>query len=120
MGTFFADSFARRTGRPLAIVGGDERLAELVSVGAPTWPNVYFDTNPAPRSRVTAEAVRLNGAVIVWPSPDTNPAPPPDIKARFPSLVPEVPHAFARPVRGRLPPLLVGWGVVRPADAATH
>ena len=66
------------------------------------------------------QAVRLNGAVIVWPSPDTNPAPPPDIKARFPSLVPEVPHAFARPVRGRLPPLLVGWGVVRPADAATH
>lgn len=117
MGKFFADSFARRTGRPLAIVGGDQRIAELVSVGAPSWPNVYFDTNPAPRSRITAEAVRRNGAVIVWPSPDTNPTPPPDIKARFPDLVPEVPHAFARPVRGRLPPLFVGWGVIRPADA---
>ena len=58
MGTFFADSFARRTGRPLEIVGGDQRIAELVSVGAPGRPNVYFDTNPAPRSRITAEAVR--------------------------------------------------------------
>jgi Dolichyl-phosphate-mannose-protein mannosyltransferase len=120
MGTFFADSFARRTGRPLAIVGGDRHIAALVAVGAPSWPNVYFDTNPAPRSRITAEAVRRNGAVIVWASPDTNPAPPPDIKARFPDLVPEVPHAFARPVRGRLPPLLVGWGVIRPADASSE
>ena len=33
----------RRRGELLA-------LLELVSVGAPTWPNVYFDTNPAPRS----------------------------------------------------------------------
>ena len=117
MGRFFADSFARRTGRRLEIVGGDQRIAELVSVGAPGWPNVYFDINPAPRSHITAEAVRRNGAVIVWPSSDTNPAPPADIKARFPDLVPEVPHAFARPVRGRLPPLLIGWGVIRPADA---
>src|SRR4029078_5856270 len=44
MGRFFADSFARRTARPLEIVGGDQRIAELVSVGAPNWPNVYFDT----------------------------------------------------------------------------
>ena len=118
MGRFFAESFARRTSRPLEIVGGDQRIAELIAVGAPSWPNVYFDANPAPRSRITAEAVRRNGAVIVWPSLDTNPTPPPDIKVRFPDLVPEVPHAFARPVRGRLPPLFIGWGVIRPADAS--
>jgi len=118
MGKFFAESFARRTGRPLTIVGGDQRISELVAVGAPSRPNVYFDTNPAPGSRINADAVRASGAVIVWPSADTNPAPPPDIKARFPDLVPEVPHAFARPVRGRLPPLLIGWGVIRPADAS--
>jgi hypothetical protein len=55
--------------------------------------------------------------VIVWPTLDTNPAPPPDIKAHFPDLIPEVPRTFARPVRGRLPPLLIGWGVIRPASA---
>jgi hypothetical protein len=118
IGKFFAESFARRTGRPLTIVGGDQRIAELVAVGAPSRPNVYFDANPAPGSRLNADAVRANGAVIVWPAADTNPAPPPEIKARFPDLVPEVPHAFARLVRGRLPPLLIGWGVIRPADAA--
>jgi len=122
IGKFFAESFVRRTGRPLAFVGGDQRIAELVAVGAPSRPNVYFDTNPGPGARITTDAVRANGAVIVWPAADTNPAPPPEIKARFPDLVPEVPHAFARPVRGRLPSLLIGWGVIRPADAAgaTH
>jgi hypothetical protein len=55
--------------------------------------------------------------VIVWPAAGTDPAPPPEIQANFPDLVPEVPHTFARPVRGRLPPLLIGWGVIRPATA---
>jgi Dolichyl-phosphate-mannose-protein mannosyltransferase len=117
MGKFFAESFARRTGRPLTIVGGDQHIAELVAIGAPSGPQVYFEIKPAPESRITADAVRRNGAVIVWQSPDTNPTPPPDIQERFPDLTPEVPHAFARPVRGRLPPLLIGWGVIRPADA---
>jgi Dolichyl-phosphate-mannose-protein mannosyltransferase len=117
MGRFFADSFARRTGRPLTIVGGDQHIAELVAIGARSRPQVYFEANPAPQSRITADAVRKNGAVIVWQSPDTNPTPPPDIQERFPDLAPEVPHAFARPVRGRLPPLLIGWGVIRPQDA---
>jgi Dolichyl-phosphate-mannose-protein mannosyltransferase len=119
MGRFFADSFARRTGRPLAIVGGDQRLAELVAIGAPSRPHVYFEINPAPETRITADAVRRNGAVIVWQSPDTNPTPPPDIHERFPDLTPELPQAFARPVRGRLPPLRIGWGVIRPEDADT-
>jgi hypothetical protein len=116
MGQFFADSFSRRTGRPLAIVGGDVRLAELVAVGAPNRPSVYFDTNPARAPSISATTIRHDGAVIVWPAADTNPAPPAEIKARFPDLVPEVPHSFDRPVRGRLPPLLIGWGVIRPAD----
>ena len=46
MGQFFADSFARRTGRPLAIVGGDVAIAELVALGAPNRPSVYFDADP--------------------------------------------------------------------------
>jgi hypothetical protein len=117
MGQFFADSFARRTGRPLAIVGGDVHIAELVALGAPNRPSVYFDADPARAPSIAAATIRDKGAVIVWPAADTNPAPPPDIKEHFPDLVPEVPHSFARPVRGRLPPLLIGWGVIRPASA---
>jgi dolichyl-phosphate-mannose-protein mannosyltransferase len=125
IGRFFADSFARRTGRPLAIVGGDRQLAELVAVGAPNWPRVYLDADSARAPSIGAakmrdrmrDNMREAGAVIVWPAAATNPEPPADIKARFPDLIAEVPHTFARPVRGRLPPLLIGWGVIRPASA---
>ncbi|MDR3421317.1 MAG: glycosyltransferase family 39 protein [Xanthobacteraceae bacterium] len=117
MGRFFADNFARRTGRPLAVVSGDEHIAELVALAAPSRPSVYFAAEPEHSPWVTAQDIREKGAVIVWPVLDTDPAPPPDIKAHFPDLVPEVPHTFARPVRGRLAPLLIGWGVIRPASA---
>jgi Dolichyl-phosphate-mannose-protein mannosyltransferase len=116
MGRFFADSFARRTGRPLAIVGGDAHIAELVALGAPNRPSVYFDAASDRAPSIGAETIRDEGAVIVWPAAGTDPEPPPQIRARFPALVPEVPHTFERAVRGRLPPLLVGWGVIRPAN----
>jgi hypothetical protein len=29
-----------------------------------------------------------------------------------------VPRTFPRPVQGRLPPLRVGWGVIRPGSVA--
>jgi hypothetical protein len=115
IGRFFADNFARRTGRPLSIVGGDRQLAELVAVGAPNWPRVLADAETARAPSVGGDKMREEGAVIVWPAAAISPEPPADIKARFPDLVAEVPHLFARPVRGRLPPLLIGWGVIRPA-----
>ena len=118
MGRFFADSFARRTGRPLAVVSGDTQIAELIALAAPSRPSVYFATDPQRSPWVTTQDIRAKGAVIVWPAHDTNPTPPPDIKAHFPDLIPEVPRTFARPVRGRLPPLLIGWGVIRPASVS--
>ena len=118
MGRFFAESFERRTGRPLALVGGDMRTAALVALAAPSRPSVYFDADPG-RSRVTTEDIRRQGAVVVWPAAETTPEPPPAIKARFPDLVVEVPQTFRRPVRGRLPPLRIGWGMIRPASAPT-
>ncbi len=119
MGRFFAESFARRTGHPLAVVGGDPGIAELVVIAAPSRPSVYFDADPKHSPWVTAQILREKGAVVVWPAADTNPAPPAEIKAHFPELIPEVPQSFARPVRGRLPPLLIGWGVIRPASTPT-
>jgi hypothetical protein len=118
MGHFFADSFARRTGQPLTVVSGDAQIAELIALAAPSRPSVYFAANPDRSPWVTPQDIRTKGAVIVWPALDTNPTPPPEIQAQFPNLVPEVPHNFVRPVRGRLPPLLVGWGMIRPASAA--
>ncbi len=120
MGRYFGESFMRRTGHPLAIVSGDAPLAELVAIAAPSRPSVYFAADPVHSPWVTAADIREKGAVVVWPAPDTNPTPPPEIKAQFPDLIPEVPRTFERLVRGRLPPLLIGWGVIRPASAPAN
>ena len=113
MGRFFADSFERRTGTPLAIVAGDTRIAALVALGAPTRPSLYFDAMPE-RSPWVSPMIRRKGAVVLWPTADTRPVVPADIAARFPGLIAEVPHSFDRTVQGELPLLRIGWGVVRP------
>jgi len=118
MGRFFADTFRTRTGHALAVVTGEIGPAAIVAVGAPSRPSVYFDEDPARSPSVTAADIRSKGAVVVWLTPDTNPAPPPGIKAYFPDLVPEVPQIFERRVQGRMPSLRVGWAVIRPAQAA--
>src|SRR5580692_7333425 len=89
-----------------------------ISSAAPSRPSVYFDTDPARSPWVTPDDIRNKGAVVVWLTADTTPTPPADIKARFPDLIPEVPRTFPRPVQGRLPPLRVGWGVIRPGSVA--
>jgi hypothetical protein len=119
MGRFFAESFERRTGRPLAVVTGDPRTATLVALAAPSRPSVYFDGDPAHSPWVTPDDIRQKGAVVLWVAADTNPAPPADIKERFPDLVPEVPRVFDRPVHGRLPTLRIGWGMIRPGSIAS-
>jgi Dolichyl-phosphate-mannose-protein mannosyltransferase len=118
MGRFFADSFERRTGQPLAIITGDPRTAALVAIAAPSRPSVFFDANPRRSPWVNADDIRKKGAIVVWLAADMTPAPPADIKAYFPDLVAELPHIFERPVQGRLEPLRVGWGVIRPGSMA--
>ena len=118
MGRFFAESFERRTGQPLAIVTGDAHTAALIALAAPSRPSVLFDAEPERSPWVTTEDIRAKGAIVVWLAADTTPTPPPDIKAYFPDIVPEVPRAFDRPVQGRMPPLRIGWAVIRPGSVA--
>ena len=44
-------------------------------------------------------------------------APPPDIKERFPDIVPDQTRVFERPMSGRLPVLRYGWALIRPQAA---
>jgi hypothetical protein len=118
IGRFFSDSFQRRTGKPLAVVAGDPRLAELVAFGAPARPSVYFDATPERSPWLTAEDVKRKGAVIVWPATETSGAAPAAIQARFPGLVPEVPRGFERFIQGVLPLERIGWGMIRPEATA--
>jgi flagellar biosynthesis protein FliQ len=113
---FFADSYQRRTGAPLQIVAGDPRTAAIVALGAPSRPSLYLEASPERSPWVTADMLKAKGGIVVWPTIDTSGVPPPDIKASFPDLVPEVvPRAFARAIQGQLPLLRFGWGVIRPA-----
>jgi Dolichyl-phosphate-mannose-protein mannosyltransferase len=114
MGAFFADTFQRRTGKPLEIVSGDPRLATLVAIAAPPRPSYYDADAPARTPWVTADDIKKKGLIVVWPAHDTRGAPPADIAARFPDLVPEVPRAFEHTIQGRLPLARVGWGMIRP------
>lgn len=115
MGTFFAENFERRTGRPLAIVTGDTRTAALVALMAPSRPSLYRLDAPALSPWVARRDIDEKGAVVVWPATSTRGLPPQSIQQPLPNLVPELPRAFARFFQGRLPLLRIGWAVVRPA-----
>jgi Dolichyl-phosphate-mannose-protein mannosyltransferase len=114
LGQFFGDSYARRTGRPLEIVAGDQALASLVALGAPSRPSLYMQSAPADRPRVTRKDIDDKGAVIVWLAADSTGRPPADIARQFPGLAIEVPRAFERQYQGRMPLMRVGWGMIRP------
>jgi len=116
-GAFFADNFQRRTGRPLEYVTGDETVAPLVALGAPTRPHVYFDWAPDRSPWANIADIQKNGGLLVWPAGDNAGTPPADLKTQFPGMVPEVPRVFARPVQGLLPLIRLGWAVIRPAGA---
>lgn len=113
-GAYFADTFQRRTGKPLLYVAGDARLAPLVALGAATRPHVYFAWAPQRSPWVTAVEMGAQGGVLVWPAGDNIGTPPQALKTLFPAMVPEVPRSFPRAVQGRLPLIRIGWSVLRP------
>jgi hypothetical protein len=105
----------------LQIVIGEPRTAALIALGAPTRPSLYLYSAPERSPWVTLDAIKVKGAIVVWPTADTSGAPPPDIKERFPDLVVEgVPRAFERSVQGQLPLLRIGWGVIRPQSGTPN
>ena len=116
-GSFFADNYLRRTGRPLEFVTGDERIAPLVALGAASRPHVYFDWAPERSPWASAADIQNKGGLLVWPAGDNAGTPPAVLKTQVPALVPEVPRVFARPVQGLLPLVRLGWAVIRPANA---
>lgn len=110
---FFAESFERRTNRPLPAVAGDPQLASLIAM-APSRPHVLLDATPERTPWLTQARFAETGGVVVWRATDTVGRPPDDIAQRFPDLVPEIPRAFDRLVNGRQPPLRIGWAIIRP------
>jgi len=116
-GSFFADNYQRRTGRPLEYITGDELIAPLVALGSPSRPHVYFDWAPNRSPWASADDIKTQGGLLVWPAADNAGSPPVELKAQFPAMVAEVPRSFARAVQGVLPLIRLGWAIIRPAGA---
>jgi hypothetical protein len=114
IGQFFAESFQRRTGKPLEIVGGDQPIAALISLTAPTRPSLFLESAPEYLPKVTKREIEERGAVLVWQAADTTGRPPAEILRQFPGIVAEVPHTFSRRFQGRMPLMRLGWGMIRP------
>ena len=114
MGRFFTETFERRTGRPLTVVGGDPSVAALIALEPRARPSLLFDASPEYSPWVSPADARTKGAVVVWTATDPPGTPPPAVKASFPDMVVEVPRSFERSIQGRLTSLRVGWAVVRP------
>lgn len=114
MGKFFADNYRLRTNQPLPAVAGDPQIASLIGLGAPSRPQVLFSNLDGKTPWIDAAAVNTRGGLVVWRAHDTVGAPPEAIAKMFPGLVAEVPRTFDRLIEGRLEPLRIGWGVVRP------
>jgi hypothetical protein len=73
-----------------------------------------LDATPERSPWVTVDDIKAKGGIVVWPTADTAGALPEDIRQRFPDLAPELPRGFDRKVKGRLPVLRMGWGMIRP------
>jgi predicted membrane metal-binding protein len=110
---FFSDSFERRTNRPLRAVAGDPQIATLIGMDS-RRPHVLLDATLERTPWLNQAKFNETGGVVVWRASDTVGTPPADIARRFPGLVAELPRAFDRLVSGRLAPLRIGWGIVRP------
>ncbi|MFT4120271.1 glycosyltransferase family 39 protein [Bradyrhizobium sp.] len=113
---FFDDSFVRRTNHPLRAVAGETQLASLIALHSGR-PHLLIDAEPSRTPWMTPARFSEIGGVVVWRASDTAGTPPPEILARFPGIVPEVPRAFEWLVTGRQQLLRIGWAIVRPKGA---
>jgi len=113
---FFDESFARRTNHRLRAVAGETQLASLITLHSGR-PHLFIDADPARTPWMSQAKFSESGGVVVWRASDTAGTPPPEILARFPSIVPEVPRAFEWLVNGRQGLLRIGWAIVRPKGA---
>jgi 4-amino-4-deoxy-L-arabinose transferase-like glycosyltransferase len=113
-GRFYGDIYQRRTGKPLAYLTGDPRIAPLVALAAPSRPHVYFAWAPQRSPWASPADIRAQGGILVWPAADNSGTPPQTLKVQFPDMVQEVPRSFPRAVQGMLPLIRIGWAMVRP------
>ena len=112
-GRFFAQTLQRRTGEPLQYVAGDRGWRPRRAHGAEPAAGLFrlgAEMEPLGERRRHAQGGRRVGL-----AGDRRPHRAAGaLKPQFPTLVPEVPQSFERPVQGFLPTIRLGWAVLRP------
>ena len=117
-----------QTDKPLRYIGGDPWLAGNAAwySGAASRPSVSIELNKARSPWVDDEAMRRDGALILWSmgsaaSPSTfNPPVVDSYRERFGSLVVGAPIKIRSAAGGKSASLLIGWGIVPPAARLTE
>jgi hypothetical protein len=111
LGAALTQRFHAATGRPLRYVIGSMWDAGNLAHYSPDQPQVLIDGEPARAPWIDLDALRKDGAVVVWTQSDPNVLP-----ASFAAVAPdaEVGAPFDLPMRRGDGAVHVGWAIVKP------
>ncbi len=111
LGAALTQRFHAATGRPLRYVIGSMWDAGNLAHYSPDQPQVLIDGEPARAPWIDLDALRKNGAVVVWTQSD-----PKVLPAPFAAVAPdaEVGAPFDLPMRRGDGAVHVGWAIVKP------
>lgn len=112
---YMTDVYRTRTGRPLEFLAGSELLASELALASADRPRIFVSVDPARSPWANRGDLEAAGAVAVWNIRGADTAPPPELAANLPPLVPESPLTlrWARP--GNLDFVRLGWAIIPPA-----
>lgn len=112
MAADFADAWATRTHRPLAIVASGGWLGGLIAMRLEPRASVFTDGNMRHAPWIDRARLQREGALVVW---QTGVGDSPPASLALPGLKVMGVKSFAWPCEPRARPLRVGWGIVAPA-----
>lgn len=113
----FQTEWYSRTNCPLEIVAGDNWLAGLISYKAEGRPSVWIDGDLKISPWISEAEVAQKGALVVWE--DTGPdrmAPVLERLSQREGFVHQEPVRIAWPKTSHLPPLVIDWAILPPAQ----
>ena len=114
---FLRRHFQRRTGKPLAYVTGDPRIAPLVALAAPSRPHVYFAWAPQRSPGQAAADVRDAGRHSGLAGGRQHRHAAGDAQGAIPRYGAGSAALVSARGAGLLPLIRLGWAMLRPASA---
>lgn len=105
------------TGKPLEIVAGERWVAGIVALSGGPMPSILTLGELALSPWITPERLRAQGALVVWLERPDLPNPPPYL-ATLVGRAPVGRETFAQPRFPNAAPLVIGYAILRPGEAA--